>query len=254
MRSFCCPSCMERVDVGMSNTLTSTSSPSPTHSGLRRRRRRRERGSTSSLASLASLGAAPPPRGVEGRGVKRREGAQQYMPVSQHLSGQVASPMGPPPSGQAMYLSQGAHPSAGMQMPRPIGQRTAMSSGQVPVVRGGGGHYLTDFSISGQSSGHTSIGQVEGASGGHDHNVRLLNEPELQRLSQDDLAYSMDQITFCDFQSASGGGRDHPPSPEYSGARAASNVGMATSPRFSPPVFEYHFEYPTSQLPTTPQQ
>lgn len=256
MRSYCCPSCMERVDVGMSNTLTS-SSPSPTHTGLRRRCRRHERGSTSSLASLVSLGAARPhPRGVEGRGTKRREGAQ-YVPVSQHLSGQAASPVGLPPPRQAMYPS-GQPAAARVQMPCPTGQRRAMSR-QVPVASGGVGrnmNYFTDLSISGQSSGHTSsaqssghasIGQVEGASGGYDHDVQLLNDPELQRLSQDDLAYSMDQITYCDFQSASSSNSRDQPSPQ-------GPVGVTTSPRFSPPVFEYHFEYPPSQLPATPQQ
>ena len=49
MRSYSCPTCMERVDVGMRDTLTTS-----LHSNLRRRRRRR-RGSTSSTLSGASL-------------------------------------------------------------------------------------------------------------------------------------------------------------------------------------------------------
>lgn len=237
MRSYCCPSCMERVDVGITNTPTS-----PAHSGLRRRRRRRERGSTSSLASLVSLGAGTPPvRRVVERGAKRLV----FLPVSRHVPGQVMSPL--LPSGQAAHPSGQTVPSR--QAACPIGQRVASPPGQ-----GGGGNmnYLTDYSLSGHSSGQASSGQVEGASGGYDHDIQLLNHPELRGLSQDDMAYSMDQITFCDFQSAS---RGQPSVDQCSaGAVTPSDVGVASPPRFSPPVFEYHFEYPTSHLPTDPQQ
>lgn len=57
MRSYCCPTCMERVDVGMRETITAAATSH--HPNLRRRRRRRrgERGSTSSTLSGASLGS-----------------------------------------------------------------------------------------------------------------------------------------------------------------------------------------------------
>lgn len=238
LRSYCCPSCMERVDVGMVNTLTSASSPA--HVGLRRRRRRRDRGSSSSVASLVGGNAGPGGRGVE-EGAKRREGTQ-FVPVSRQSSGQTIS-------GQAVFPSGPYHTGQGVEVPS--GQ-AACPPGRTAAVPSGQGHmnYLTDLSISGHSSGHSSSGQVEGASGGYDQDVQLLNHPDLTQLSQDDLAYSMDQITFSDFQVASRGQSSQ--GAEYSGGIITpSDVGVATSPRFSPPVFEYHFEYPPSPTPPT---
>ena len=56
MRSYSCPICMERVDVGLRETfITSAASH---HPNLRRRRRRRERRSTSSILSGASVVSA----------------------------------------------------------------------------------------------------------------------------------------------------------------------------------------------------
>lgn len=242
MRSYCCPSCMERVDEGMVSTLTS--STSPTHAGLRRRRRRRDRGSTSSVGSLGS-GAT---RGVEGGVAKRREGTH-YVPVSQHMphpnSGQVAACV----SGQAIHQmpsGQGVYPSgqavatpSGQVVVHPAGQ-AVRPSGQVPIHRHM--NYLTDISASGHSS------QVDGASGGCDHDVYVLNNPELEQFAE--LAYSMDQITFCDFQAARG--HTSPQGAECSAdAGTPSDVGVASPQRFSPPVFEYHFEYPSPPAPTT---
>lgn len=235
MRSFCCPSCMERVDDGMLDTLISSSSPA--HSGLRRRRRRRgERGSSSSIASLGAA-AAIGRVAVEG-GAKRREGTQFVRQASHPNSGQTAECV----SGQAVY------PPSGQAAGAPSGQVVCPSE-QVPIQRHM--NYLTDLSTSGHSASGHSAGQVEEASGGYDRNVHLLNNPELAQLSQGDLAYSMDQITFCDFQAARGqlSPLGAQPSPS---TVTPSNV--ASSPRFSPPVFEYHFEYPSALAPTSSTQ
>ena len=196
LRSYCCPSCMERVDVGMHHTLTSVggggSSSSHHHHGLRRRRRRRDRGSSSSAVSVE---AGPEPRGA-GQDAKRREFAPRLL----------------------------RHSSSGH------------------------GNYLTDQSVPGRTgqSGHDSVGQVEGAS------AQFLDDPpefEVRPpLSQDELAYSMHSITFNDAQitntSPQQQGGEHLSTPSPVGATPPGDVGVVP---FSPPVFEYHFEYPSTQ-------
>lgn len=205
LRSYCCPSCMERVDVGMHHTLTSVDvgsggSSTHHHHSLRRRRRRRDRGS--SVSSTVSVEAGPEPRGA-----------------------------GPEP--------------------RRVGQDTKKRefSPRLFGHSSGHGNYLTDQSVPGCTgqSGHGSIGQVEGAS------AQFLNNgpPEFEvrpPLSQDEFAYSMHSITFNDTQitnSPPQQGAQHLSTPSPVGATPpGDDVGMAP---FSPPVFEYHFEYPSTQ-------
>lgn len=210
MRSYRCPSCMERVDVGLRDTLIT----SPAHLALRRRRRRR--GSASSVASLVSIGAGPGGREAES---KRREGTQFASSVSQ----------------QAREISGQQQVSA----PSPSGHGQERSGHS-----GGNMNYLTDRSVSGHnSSGQPSSGQVEEATGGQDYEVKLLNDPQT---SPDTLAYSMDQITFCNFQLSRGAGSSRQGAPSPGGMATHPDVGVVTTPPLSPPVFEYHFEYPSA--------
>lgn len=255
MRSYSCPTCMERVDVGLRHTLSSTALSAQL--GLRRRRRRRERGSSSSITSAISVGSLGGATAAEGGAKRREEGGRQFVPDYVHQarrqvvfgSGQgiAVSGQGTAASGQHTAASgQGSHVSGeivlaqGEQLP---GQAGAMD----PPISQGSMNYLTDLSLSRTSSGQSTGRHASRSSAGaHDHEVQVLNDSGFvpSHHSRDNLAYSMDQMTFSDLP-----GNLYSPLPRGSGYLAPSSPvrsGAAPSPPFSPPVFEYHFEYPTS--------
>lgn len=238
MRSYSCPSCMERVDVGMRNTIiSSTSLPfaAVATSGVRRRRRRRDRGSSSSIASGVSLGSN---HGGAEEG-KRRDKGGQFVPQYRQGSGQEE------PSGHPSRAASGHDTSTSGHDTPASGQATKWS-GHV------GGHmdYITDQYTSGQSdnaSGQATEDRATGQSyeaSGHIHNPAIHSSPA-------DPAYSMDgmePITFSDFHSSTAvpqaaQGYFSPPS---SPVARSPDVGVAPLSPFSPPVFERHFEYPSN--------
>ena len=102
--------------------------------------------------------------------------------------------------------------------------------------------------------------------GGYDHyeEVRVLNDPQsgsgfivhADSASQEDFAYSMDTMTYSDYQptgSFSSRGAEYqtpqsplPIPPNHGDDPMVSTVQSPVARPFSPPVFEYHFEYPTA--------
>lgn len=240
MRSYSCPTCMERVDVGMHHTSTALSA----QSGLRRRRRRRERGSSSSITSAVSVASMG---GAEGGPKRREEGRRQFVPdYVQQARRQVvfASGQDTPASGQDSQVSGQIVLAQGEHLP---GQAEAMATPITPSSVGNM-NYLTDLPISRTSSGQSTGRHASIASaGGHGREVQVLNDSGFAP-SQDDLAYSMDQMTFRNYR-----GNRYSPLPQGAGYLPPSspvrspNVGVVPSQGpYSPPVFEYHFEYPTS--------
>lgn len=273
-----------------SSASNALSSPQPVP-GLRRRRR--DRGSSSSNGSSApgiqgAVGHASggPGEGASYGGPRRAEreakrhgqesGWQFVLGYDQReharQSSTVHTSLGVG-QGREAISGQRREATSGQGREAASGQGRGATSGQVVVgatttghIRGHTMNYLTDRSVSkqknsGQSTSTTGhpIGQaqVERISNEHDIEVQLLNDSGLGlHSSQDNLAYSMDQITFSDFQL---GGQHYPreagylssPSP-VAGAVGVSGppnnmMGVAPSPPISPPVFEYHFQYPSCQ-------
>ncbi len=258
MRSYSCPTCMQRVDIGMRNTLISSSSSSAPSSqaGLRRRRRRRrreERGSSSSITSSSAVAASGSVsqqhhhhHGAEGYS-KRTEGVEsQYYP-----EGKGTYPPSPPPPPPPQGSHQEEHVSADLGLHFEDGSPTAGQtisehySGQSVSSRGHHHNHSRDEISSGWSH----------EASGCDHEVQLLGNSGFE-VQQDEVLDRTNHTAIGGFQALSQGiGHLSPPvSPPSAmcghgsserGAVAAVSPGMLSRP-FSPPVFEYHFDYPSS--------
>ena len=144
---------------------------------------------------------------------------------------------------------------------------------QLPELSGQQGRrrmeYLTDQQISSpreitgqiysnQSATGCTVVQVEGASAGasgdsgYGRRVEMINGSEFaihQVPEDDELAYSMNQMTFNDFQDSihQGAKYSSPPSSPFAVPMSpqVDVVSTTQTPPYSPPVFECHFEYPT---------
>ena len=226
---------MERVDKGL--RYTAITSPI---SGLRRRRRRRERGSTSSTASGGSIASG---HGAEVYS-KRNGDYNQYLPDCsrdmRNVSGQCEQGLG-----QCEQFEQGLRqaPQHSGRSGKDIGYLTAQQ--QLNLTGQNSGHYSGHSTITGRP-----IGQIEEASSGEVCDVELLDNSgfAINLLSPDHQhAY---RTSFNDFPQrieylSSPVSPTHlPSSPE------ASSVH---SPRHSPPLLEYHFEYPVLQADVSTQ-
>jgi len=255
MRSYSCPTCMERVDIGMRDTVSSTSGHQQNPTVRRRRRRRRgERGSASSAHSVtshASLQAAAGACSKERESVSRRflvpESCEQHMSTSAGTEGSEEDGGSAIPGHELKWSDElSEHEEDGAQ-----------ASFQVDADQ--------------LCTGHLEVGSASASARQYGFTGDSRRSPQPDFLMGDGeeavggafmVPSSTKKHTYDDFHSASHGAggssslcdinqiihisnfevdpQARPISPPFS--PHSSDLLQATP--LSPPMFEYHFEYP----------
>ena len=245
MRSYSCPMCMERVDVGMRDTMTTmTTPPHPTLRRRRRRRRRGERGSSSSVLSIASHGSVQAAVDIcskEHESVSRRflvpdSGEEQLTASVGTVGSEGCGSSGQEPEWSKELVEHesnslaSSHP--GSHASSHLGSSHA-SDHQYDIATGSSSHQ-PDF-----LTGMDDQEQEVFAASSRDHNYAMHHAS--QSAAACDPHYDVDQIiriSNFEVDPQEMGPFSPPFSPQSSGLPRAAPV--------SPPMFEYHFEYPAT--------
>ena len=248
MRSYSCPTCMERVDVGMRDTISSISSQQTSTVRRRRRRRRGERGSTSSAHSVtshASMQASASVCSKERESVSRRflvpDTVDQHVSVS---AGTVDSEDGSVVPGHELKWSdelseQGEGAQASFQVEADgISNHlevASSASGQQHGFTGIRSSRQPDF-LTGDDGDSAPRGAfVVPSSNDHAYNSSVHSGP--RAVGGSNSLCDINQIIhISNFEVDP---QVNPVSPPFS-----PNLLQATP--LSPPMFEYHFEYPST--------
>ncbi len=245
MRSYSCPTCMERIDVGMRDTMSSTTSGSSHHPTLRRRRGRRRRSDRGSLSSISSHGSAQA-AAMDGC-AKERESISRRFLIPDSCEEELTASAGAVARSDGMEIPECA---------KRDGKRCKEKMGELAEGvfhdSSSGSHASRYLGVS-----HTSGNQVEQCGG-----IAIArSSPQPDYLTGDD-----DNVNGM---SSGGACSMHPQSTPASNPPLdlnqiihisnfevdPQNMGPFSpplSPRspqatpLSPPMFEYHFEYPTT--------
>lgn len=240
MRSYSCPTCMERVDVGMRETISTTSaSHQPNLRRRRRRRGRRERRSTSSTHSGASLVSVQTP--VERCSKERGSNCRQFL-VSEAYDERLAAL-----AGQSGQEGRQENETGGVRYQDAAVSTTDSETGNLTSARQGceGLHEITVHGIEHTSYDSPSDQELPCSI---DQIIRISNfevdpqDPQYPPLSLMDTSASPSSHTVPLSPPAF---EYHPGYPPISLMDTSASSSSHTVP-LSPPAFEYHFEFPLS--------